>query len=312
MNIPDQFRGHLAAAFTIFIWAITFVSIKILLGPFSPVEIMFYRMILALAALLVIRPPRLALPHLDAAWLRQEWLYMAAGLCGVTLYFTAQNTALVYTQAANVSVLVSVAPLFTALLSRAVLKEPLKANFLIGFLAAMVGIILIAFNGSFVLKLNPLGDVLSIGAALVWACYSVLIKVISRARQSLLSITRRVFFYGIIFMLPVLLVSEFRLGLERLLNLPNLFNLLFLGVGASALCFVTWNYAVSQLGPVRTSVYIYANPVVTIIFSAIFLKETITLVAIIGMTLILAGMAFSERDRSPAASGSDLKKSHRS
>ncbi len=302
MGTQQQIRGHLAAFFTIFVWGITFISIKVLLVTFTPVEIMFYRLVLAVLALHIISPPRLAWGRLDRPTLRNEWKPMAAGLFGVTLFFLFQNIALTYTLAANVSVLISVTPLFTALVSRAVLDEKLKANFFLGFAAAMAGIILIAFNGSIVLKLNPLGDLLSILAALVWAFYSAVIKKINPQQSAMFALTRKVFSYGLLFMLPILPLFEFRLGLERLAILPNLLNLLFLGVGASALCYVTWNYAVQLLGPVKTSAYIYMVPVITVVASALLLRETITLVAGIGVALILIGMAFSEREKTPGHS----------
>src|SRR5512146_684241 len=138
MEPQKQIPGHLAAFFTIFVWGITFISTKVLLVLFTPVEIMFFRLILAVLALFAVSPPRLALSKPDRLALRDEWKIMAAGLCGVTLFFLLQNIALTYTLAANVSVLLSVAPLFTALVSRAVLKEELKANFFIGFTAAML------------------------------------------------------------------------------------------------------------------------------------------------------------------------------
>ena len=299
MKPHNPILGHLAALFTIFVWGITFISTKLLLVPFTPVEIMFFRLVLAALALFIVSPPRLPWGRLDRHALRAEWKIMAAGLCGVTLYFLFQNIALSYTLAANVSVLISIVPLFTALVSRAFLNEKLKAYFFLGFTVAMVGIILIAFNGSLVLKLNPLGDLLSILAALVWAFYSVLIKKISAQHSDMFVVTRKVFFYGLLFLLPVLPLFEFRLGLERLAVLPNLFNLLFLGVVASALCYVTWNVAVHILGPVKSSVYLYMIPVVTIIVSVLVLHETITLVAGIGMALILTGMALSEKERIP-------------
>jgi len=294
MKPQNQIIGHLAAFFTIFVWAITFISIKVLLVPFTPVEIMFFRLILAVLALFIASPPRPDLFRFDRHNWWDEWKIMAAGLCGVTLYFLFQNIALSYTLAANVSVLVSVAPLFTAFVSWVILKEKLKANFFLGFIAAITGIILIAFNGSLVLKLNPLGDLLSILAAFVWAFYSVLIKKIGTPQDAVFAVTRKLFSYGLLFLLPVLPLFDFRLGLERLAVLPNLLNLLFLGVVASAICFVTWNYAVHILGPVKTSVYIYIVPVITIIASVIVLHETITLVAAVGMVLILAGMVLSE------------------
>jgi len=292
-----QFLGHLAAFFTISIWGVTFISTKMLLVDFSPVEILFFRLVLALGVLVFVSPPLLVWRRPDRSFVLMELKLAAAGLCGVTLYFLFQNIALSYTLAANVSVLISSAPLFTALVSRIGLNERLKANFFLGFTAAIAGIILIAFNGSVVLKLNPLGDLLSILAALVWAFYSVLIKQIGTQQRSLLGVTRKVVFYGLLFVLLVLPLFNFHLGLYRLSELPNLLNLVFLGAGSSALSYLTWNYAVHLLGPVKTSVYIYMVPVVTIAVSVLALHEPVTLVAGVGMALILIGMALSEREQ---------------
>ena len=297
MKPSKQVWGHLAAFFTIFVWGITFISTKVLLVPFTPLEIMFFRFILAVVALVIVSPPRPALGKITRSTLLAEWKPILAGLCGVTLYFLFQNIALTLTLAANVSVLTSIAPLFTALVCRAVLGEKLKGNFFIGFAVAIAGIILISFNGSVILKLNPLGDLLSILAALVWAFYSLVIKKINAPQNGVFALTRKVFFYGLLFTLPVLPFFEFRLGLERLAVLPNTLNLLFLGVMASALCFVTWNFAVHVLGPVKTSVYIYLIPLITIVASALLLHETITLVSAVGMALILTGMVLSEREK---------------
>lgn len=222
---------------------------------------------------------------------------MLAGFFGVTLYFFLQNFALTHTLAANVSVLISIAPLLIALLNQMVFHDQLKRGFFIGFFSAIVGIILIAYNGHFVLKLNPMGDFLSILAALVWAIYSILIKAINASQNAVFTLTRKIFSYGFVFLLPTQPLFQIRLGWERFLSLPNLLNLVFLGIVASAICFATWNYAVQVLGPVTTSIYIYLGPVVTIVTSALVLQETITPVASIGMALILVGMAFSERGK---------------
>lgn len=67
-----------------------------------------------------------------------------------------------------------------------------------------------------------------------------------------------------------------------------LLNILFLGLGASALCFVTWNLAVTLLGAIKTSVYIYMVPVITVVMSILILQEQITILTAVGTTLILA------------------------
>lgn len=281
--------GHLSALLTIIIWGTTFISTKILLEDFQPVEILFFRFIMGLAALLVVYPHRLR-----GTSLRQELAFAAAGFCGICLYYLLENIALTYTMASNVGVILSVAPFFTAILSHLCMKEErLHANFFVGFAAAMTGIFLISFNGAR-LELNPMGDLLALLAALVWACYSLLTKKISGYGYHTILTTRRVFFYGILFMIPALFLMDFKLELDRLANPVYLLNLIYLGLGASALCFVTWNFAVRVLGAVKTSVYIYMVPVITVATSVIVLHERITALAGIGTVLILAGLFLSE------------------
>ena len=102
------------------------------------------------------------------------------------------------------------------------------------------------------------------------------------------------FCYGILFMLPVLPLFDFKPELERFANPVYLCNILFLGLGASALCFVTWNFAVKALGAVRTGVYIYMVPVITVGASAVILHEKITARTAAGTVLTLAGLLLSE------------------
>ena len=121
-------KAHILAFITIFIWGTTYISTKMLLQDFTPTEILFFRFIAAYAALLAVKPSRI--PYKNP---KEELLFAAAGLCGVTLYFTVQNTSLVYTLASNAGVLVSVAPFFTAIFSWFLLKEePLRSRFFIG------------------------------------------------------------------------------------------------------------------------------------------------------------------------------------
>lgn len=285
-----QAAGHLSALVTILIWGTTFISTKVLLVAFEPVEILFIRFVLGLIALVIVCPHRLR-----GTTPRQELTFAAAGLCGVCLYYLLENIALTYTLASNVGVILSVAPFFTALLSHIVFQgeEKLRPSFFGGFVLAMAGIALISFNGS-ALALNPLGDLLALLAALVWACYSILTRKISAYGYSTLITTRRVFCYGIAFMIPAMFLFDVQWNLSALAQPVYLLNLVFLGLGASALCFVTWNTAVKLLGPVRTSVYIYMSPVITVVTSALILHEPVTPLAAGGMALTLAGLVLSQ------------------
>jgi drug/metabolite transporter (DMT)-like permease len=283
--------GHLAALLTIIIWGTTFISTKILLVDFQPVEILFFRFVLGLLALLLVYPHRL-----KGTTARQEATFAAAGLCGICLYYLLENIALTYTQASNVGVIISVAPFFTAILTHLIEKgrEKLRVNFFLGFVVAMVGIFLVSFNGT-KLELNPTGDLLALLAAFVWACYSVLTRKISGFGYPTILTTRRVFYYGILFMLPALFLFDFHLELGRFASPVYLFNIIYLGLGASALCFVTWNFAVKVLGAVKTSIYIYMVPVITVVTSSLILHEKITILSGVGTILTLAGLFLSER-----------------
>ncbi|MDO5346606.1 MAG: DMT family transporter [Lachnospiraceae bacterium] len=285
-----QATGHLAALITILIWGTTFISTKVLLIDFAPIEILFFRFVMGFLALIVSYPRRIR-----GTTGRQEALFAAAGLCGVCLYYLLENIALTYTFASNVGVIISIAPFFTAILTHLFMKgeEKLEINFFAGFIVAMVGICLISFNGA-KMQLNPLGDLLAVAAAIVWACYSVLTRKISAFGYHTIQTTRRVFAYGILFMIPALFLFDFHPGTERFYNPVYLGNMIFLGLGASALCFVTWNTSVKILGAVKTSIYIYLVPVITVTTSALILHENITILSGAGTILTLLGLFLSE------------------
>lgn len=289
--MENKTKGHIAAIITIVIWGSTFIATKILLKHMNPIEILFLRFLLGFAVLILAYPKMLKLKDR-----KQELVFAGAGLCGICLYYLLENIALTYTMASNVGVIVSIAPFFTAVLFQILMpaEERLTLNFFIGFLVAMIGICLISFNGAR-LELNHTGDILSIAAAIVWAFYSMLTKKISTYGYNTIQTTRRTFAYGIVFMIPTLFWFDFDIELQTLLQPECVFNLIYLGVGASALCFVTWNYAIKFLGAVKTSVYIYAIPVITVITSAIILKEHITIMALAGTAMTLAGLFLSER-----------------
>ncbi|WP_236897129.1 DMT family transporter [Clostridium beijerinckii] len=282
--------GHLSAVMTILIWGTTFISTKVLLKYFTPIEILIFRFVIGYLTLLCICPY-----HIKKVEFKQELYFAAAGLAGVTLYFLCENIALSYTLATNVGVIISIAPFFTAVFANMFLdNEKLTSYFFIGLTIAIIGILLIEFNGKFVLKLNPFGDILAILAAILWAVYSVVMKKISQFQYNTIICTRKVFFYGLIFMIPAIFICDFKLQLYRFTDVSNLMNILYLGFGASALCFVTWNWSVKILGVVKTSIYIYMVPVITAASSAVILHENITFISIIGIILTLLGLFISD------------------
>ncbi len=219
------------------------------------------------------------------------------GITGGSVYFLAENAAMLYTTATNTSLIVCSCPLFAMLLVAIVYRsERFTKTQVAGSLMACVGMAVVVLNGHFVLHLSPLGDMLAFSACLCWALYSLLMK-IALERYNIFFITRKVFFYGLITIIPYYLVVPEFPSIEVLLSSQVLWNLLFLAVVASMLCFLIWNWVISKLGAVVATNWVYFNPITTIIFAWWLLHEQITIWFLFGTMLILLGMYFADKHR---------------
>ena len=288
---------HMVAFLVVAIWGSTFVFTKLLLlGGFSPAQIFTLRFMIAYVLLLVFCLCR-GIRWMADSW-KDEMLMMGLGITGGSLYFMAENEAMNHTTTTNTSLIVCLCPLFASLLIGLFYKsERLNRIQIIGTLLAAMGLVVVVLNGHFVLHLSPIGDSLAFVACLCWALYSLLM-IPANARYDTIFVTRKVFFYGLVFMIPVFIV---RPGLNTHLLFgqpPLLWNLLFLGCIASFLCYMAWNWTIKKLGAVITTNYVYFNPVTTILFAWLLLSEAITIYFIIGTVLILVGMVLSDKKTS--------------
>ncbi len=283
--------AHMVAIITAIVWGTTFISTKVLLASFSPIEIVIYRFVIGYLVLWLIKPK-----FIKFQGIRKEFWYLLAGFSGVTIYFLCENVSLTMTSAGNVGIIVSTAPMFTALFAFLALKtERPSRYFWIGFFLAITGIALINLNGSDMGLANVKGDILALFAAAVWGVYSVILRKYINTKEDVILNTRRVLFYGILTMIPcgMMMGTQFD---TSLLTIPvNAGNLIFLGILATAMGYVMWNFALEHLGVMQASAYIYIVPVITIITSGIILSENITLQEFIGCILTVAGLFLSEK-----------------
>ena len=291
MSKSGSYRYHLAALFSVAVWGATFVSTKVLIARgLEPAEIFLLRFAMAYLCVLPFARGRLF-----AGNFRDEAILLAAGISGGSLYFLTENIALEYAPASNVSLIVCTAPVWTALvLGLLDRRERMSRRQIAGSALAFAGMVLVVLNGHFVLHLSPRGDLLALCAAWLWVLYSMAVKRLA-GRYPALFITRKVFFYGLLTILPVFAVRPFAVPWQTLAQPAVAGNLLFLGLIASMLCYLLWNAAMLRLGAVRTTNYIYLNPLVTILTAALCIDERITPVALAGAALILYGMWQAER-----------------
>lgn len=294
-NLP---AFHVLAIVIVGIWGLTFISTKLLIGQgMTPEEIFVLRFAMAYAGMWFLSKRH----KLWADNGRDELWLVLGGMTGGSFYFLTENTALEYTLATNVSFLVCTTPLLTTLLSLALYrKEKATRGLLGGSLVALAGVALVVCNGHFVLRLSPMGDLLSLLASLSWAVYSLIMRRMAD-RYDVVFITRKIFFYGLLTILPAFAVRPWQFDVSRLLDMSVLCHLLFLGVLASLGCFAVWNVVLKRLGTVRASNYIYLNPVFTLIGSAIVLGERLTPMAWAGVALILGGVYWAGKRKEDEA-----------
>ena len=282
---------YVTAFVIVVIWGCTFVQTKLLINAgLRPDEIFFFRFVLAYVLMLPFAGKRLWLGN----W-KDELLAIALGLTGGSLYFITENYALAYGYCSNVSLIVCLTPLITVLIVGCFYPgERMDRKGLFASLLALAGMALVVFNGNFILKLSPVGDILALAACLCWALYTLIIKRLQDKYSNML-ITRKVFGYGLLTILPLLCVNG--VNVELLMDGGTVVwgNLLFLGCVASMLCFLGWNWCLEKLGTVRATNLLYLNPVVAITTSALVLGERVTWVAIIGALLILSGLYMFRR-----------------
>lgn len=295
--MTQNIRWHVLALVTACIWGSTFVASKVLLiAGLTPAEIMCLRFLIAWLLML-------PFAHADIKTnIKDELLFMTLGLSGGSLYFLAENTAVkISTATSTVALLVCTTPIITALMNRFVHKnEKLSSRFMTGSFVALIGVSLVVMNGVFVLDDDPMVIILSLTASAMWGVYSLVIRQ-AEGRYSSVVITRKVFFWGIITMMPICLYDYLcgssALCMAKLLEPTVCSTLLFLALIASLGCFLTWNIAIRRIGIVTAGNYLYFNPVTSLIVAYIVLDEHITHLAILGCILTISGVYLCNKRR---------------
>ena len=289
MMQKETMFSHLCGIFIALIWGTTFLVSKSLLTVFTPIQVMILRFFLAYVMLWILYP------RWEFDW-KNDFSFFLMSLFGNTLYYLAENSALTYTYSSNVSILVSAAPVCTAVLALFLrpTEKPSRSQ-LTGIAVAFLGMVLVVLNGSLILHMSPLGDLLSLGAAFCWGIYSVLLARYAN-RFSSFFLSRKLMFYGLVTSLGIWKLQGDPFPIGQLFSQPALgAGILFLGLVGSALCYIAWNKACAGLGIITANMYIYLIPFVTLAAGAMLLGEPITFMAVIGAVLISAGLLLGAR-----------------
>ena len=295
---------------TTFFWGGTFVAGKWAVREAPSFSVAFLRFATATAVLFAViawnsrkatQRGRFPVPEGSDQWAVLFFL----GLTGVFLYNFFFLKGLSLTTAANGSLIVSLNPLLTALLSAAVLKERIPPVRWAGLLLSLIGVGVVMTNGSFEAlrsrSINP-GDLLLLGAPLMWALYTVLGKRVLE-RLPPLTATAYASLFGTLLLFPAALLEAPPSETISGLSLWGWLSVLQLALLGTVVGFVWWYQGVADLGASRAAIFIYLVPLFGVLLSSLVLSETIGPARIAGGLLIVGGVSagtLGKSGRSPA------------
>ncbi len=281
----------LAMILTVIFWGYSFVSTKIILSELPPVTIAFFRQVIAaisLFAILYIKKLFVRMP------LRDVILLFASAFFGIVLYFLFENIGLKYTTASNGSIIVAAVPVFTLITESLFYKFKITGRVISCVIISVIGVFMVIFEKGIDFSAgHTKGNLLMIGAMVVWVIYTIICKSLSGK------------YYGIV-------ITAYQMGAASLLFIPfvipeinswqgisaySLGNLLYLALFCSALAYYLFNVAVKGLGATVSSMFLNLIPVVSILGGILVLGETVSFLQIGGMLLIMSSLVFV-RERS--------------
>lgn len=287
-------RGVLMALTTITVWGATYVVTKGVMSELTAIDVLVTRFTIGFLILATVaKATGQSLMIEERSDLK---LFIASGATGVAAYFTLENCALYFTQAANVGVIVSLIPITNVLVMWFFFRDvPLKRQFFIGSAIAVAGSACLTLATDKIGAVSPLGDLLAFLACFAWPLYCVVTRKLSERGYKIIPMTAWTFFFGVLIMLPFDIGFGAKITLSTLTDPGVFMGLAFLGVFASALCYATWTGAVEALGIAKTSLFLYAQPLITVLLSVVFLHETLPPLAIAGIATIFVGLIVAQK-----------------
>lgn len=272
------------------VWGASFVASKIGLDGMYPVELATLRFAIAVPVLLVFT---VLLYGWKSLIVQKKDLIVLFGMAmtGVTLQYITQLYAMTYTTVTNTALLINMGTFFVIIPSILFFKEKFTADNLLGVVIAFVGVALVASNGQFELSPHLIGDGIVLISAALWAVY-VLIGNKLAGKYSVLTQLNYIFVIGFIGLLPFYFLTP-RHDLSHL-SPVSWGSLLYLAIFCSIIAYFFFNDAIIKIGPSKSAIYQYLEPLFAIAFAIAILHESLTIFIIAGGALILLGIAMSD------------------
>ena len=285
----NNFSAYIELTFAAVAWGVSFIATKIAVQQVAPAVVVFLRFAIGAVIMLAIL---LARRQLTLPTFKEGVYYALLGFIGISFHQWLQSTGLVTAQASTTSWIVSTSPVFIALLGWFFLKEKLGLNTIFGIMLASLGVLLVVSKGSLSSLISgnfgTTGDLLVLISAPNWAIFSVLSRSALKDKAALF-VLFYVILFGWLFTSIPFVATHGWLEIAHL-NTTGWLAVAFLGIGCTALAYIFWYDGLQAIPASRAGVFLYIEPLISLVVAAVLLGEAITLVALLGGGLILAGV----------------------
>ena len=291
MKFPPQLLLVLATL----LWGGNFVIGRAVAGDIPPITLAFLRWSVAFIVFLPI-----AYSRVKREWhmIKANWpAVIVMAITGVACFNTLVYIGVYYTTSINASLMNSSTPIIIYILSFILLKERLSKFQLIGTALSLSGVAFILSKGSLETLLSfsfNKGDLIVLIAVFCWGVYSLLVKQYA-GRLPGYSTFLVTIALGVIMLLPFTIYELMTTSVEIVWSPSTIGAIVYVGIIASIVAFLSWNNGVVALGANKASIYLNFIPLFAAIFAVLFLDEDLLIAQIIGGLAVICGVILANK-----------------
>lgn len=283
--MTNRTKGLFSVMIPVIAWGISFVSTEFLLRDLGAMTIGAIRFVFATLVLYAMMKQTKTSLKIDP---KDKFLFIIAGSVGIAIYFYFENLGIKYISASPAALIIAAIPMFTLVFEAIIYKRGVGWIDVFAILISIVGVVLIVDVNfaTFFKSEESLGYLMMIGAVVSWVIYSMASKPLFK-KYSYLTIVYYQFLYSLPFFL---ILVPFEANHWNNIGLEAIAHLVFLGVFASVLGFYYYAKAMDLLGITESSIFINFLPIVTILFSFVYMGQMISMKQLIGGILVMCSV----------------------
>ncbi|AYB37444.1 DMT family transporter [Brevibacillus laterosporus] len=289
--MKNTLLGSLYLSLAASIWGGMYVVVKVVVDFVPPLELVWFRYVIAIFALLMIG----VITKQSWRIKKRDWLLIfIIGLIGNTISIVTQEVGTMLSTAQMGAIITSTTPAFMVLFARIILKEKITFKKAISIILATLGVCIIVGNAH-IDSSHQLGGVSLFIAALTWSLMSVLIKRVPE-QYSQIVVTSYAILVAIALLTPFTIGRLAELDFQAMMH-PSIWGgLLYLGVISTACAFLLWNRGLQMLNASSGGLFFFFQPIVGTFLGWLLLGEQIGFSFWIGTTLIFIGVLLIIRE----------------